>query len=68
MARTNQMFTGATLAALAAAALLIATGTPASAHYTVVQQGKDMASVSADHARASVCDREKDGNAVYTVV
>ena len=24
-----------------------------------------MASVSADHRRGSVCDREKDGNAVY---
>jgi hypothetical protein len=65
MTRTNRLFTGATLAALAGSALLIATGTPASAHYVVVQQGKDMASVSADHARGSVCDREKDGNAVY---
>jgi hypothetical protein len=50
---------------LAAPALLIATGTPALAHYTVVQQGKDMASVSTDHLRGSVCDREVDGNAVY---
>jgi hypothetical protein len=65
MARTNSHLTGGALAALAASALLIATQTPAFAHYTVVQQGNDMASVSADHARGSVCDREVDGNAVY---
>jgi hypothetical protein len=61
-----QLLTGGGLATLAASAL-IATA-PALAHYTVVYQGSDMASVSDDHARASVCDREKDGNAVYTVV
>jgi hypothetical protein len=65
MTRTIRLFTCETLTALAGAAMLIAIGTPASAHYTVVQQGKDMASVSADHARGSVCDRETDGNAVY---
>jgi hypothetical protein len=65
MTRTNRHLTGAALAALAASALLIATPTSAFAHYTVVQQGNDMASVSADHARGSVCDREVDGNAVY---
>jgi hypothetical protein len=68
MSHPHQMFTATTLAALAAAALFIASATPASADYTVVQQGKDMASVSADHKRGSVCDREKDGNAVYMVV
>ena len=65
MSRTKQLLTGGALAALAVPALLIATETPALAHYTVVQQGNDMASVSADHRRGSVCDREKDGNAVY---
>jgi hypothetical protein len=65
MARTKRLLTGGALAALAASALLIATETPALAHYTVVQQGRDMASVSADHRRGSVCDREVDGNAVY---
>jgi hypothetical protein len=65
MARTNQLLTGGALAALATSALLVATGAPASAHYTVVYQGNDMASVSDDHRRGSVCDREVDGNAVY---
>jgi hypothetical protein len=65
MARTDRLLTGAVLAALAASAPIIATGTPASGHYTVVYQGKDVASVSADHARGSVCDREVAGNAVY---
>jgi hypothetical protein len=65
MARSKPLLTGGALAALAAEALLIATETPALAHYTVVQQGRDMASVSADHRRGSVCDREVDGNAVY---
>lgn len=65
MARTRQLFIGGTLASLALPALLGASGTPALAHYIVVQQGRDMASVSADHRRGSVCDREKDGNAVY---
>jgi hypothetical protein len=65
MARANQPFTAGALAALAASVLLIVTATPASADYTVVYQGKDMVSVSDDHARGSVCDREKDGNAVY---
>lgn len=65
MARTNQLLTGGALAALAASALLVATGTPVSAHYTVVYQGNDMASVSDEHTRGSVCDREVDGNAVY---
>jgi hypothetical protein len=68
MNRIKQRLVGTGVATLAASALLIATATPALAHYTVVYQGNDMASVSADHARASVCDREKDGNAVYTVV
>lgn len=65
MARTRQLYIGGTLASLALPALLGASGTPALAHYIVVQQGRDMASVSADHRRGSVCDREKDGNAVY---
>jgi hypothetical protein len=65
MTRTSRLLTGGALAALATSALLIATGAPALAHYTVVQQGRDMASVSADHARGSVCDRERDGDAVY---
>jgi hypothetical protein len=64
MARIKHL-TGGALAALAASALLFASGTPALAHYTVVQQGSDMASVSEDHARGSVCDREVDANAVY---
>jgi hypothetical protein len=68
MTRSKQLLTGGGVAILAASALLIATAPPALAHYIVVYQGKDMASVSADHARASVCDREKDGNAVYAVV
>lgn len=68
MTRIKQLLTGGALATLAASALLIATATPALAHYTVVYQGKDMASVSDDHARASVCDREVDGNAVYVDV
>jgi hypothetical protein len=65
MTRTSRLLTGGALAALATSVLLIATGAPALAHYTVVQQGRDMASVSADHAHGSVCDRERDGNAVY---
>jgi hypothetical protein len=65
MFRTKRLLTGAAFAALAGSALLIAPQTPALAHYTVVQQGNDMASVSADHLRGSVCDREVDGNAVY---
>jgi hypothetical protein len=65
MARTNRPLTCSVLAGLAGAMLVTASGTPALAHYTVVQQGRDMASVSADHARGSVCDREVDGNAVY---
>lgn len=68
MTRTKWLLTGGALAILAAPALLVATATPALAHYSVVYQGKDMASVSADHERASVCDREKDGNAVYVKV
>jgi hypothetical protein len=68
MTRIRQRLTCGGPATLAASALLIATASPALAHYDVVYQGKDMASVSDDHARASVCDREKDGNAVYTVV
>ena len=60
MARTKRLLTGGELAALAAPALLIAAKTPALAHHTVVQQGRDMASVSADHRRGSVCDREVD--------
>ena len=65
MIRTNRHLTGAALVGLAAATLVVAGETPAFAHYTVVQQGRDMASVSDDHARGSVCDREVDGNAVY---
>jgi hypothetical protein len=66
MARADRHLTGgATLALLAAATLIAAGGTPAFAHYTVVQQGRDMASVSGDHLRGSVCDREVDANAVY---
>ena len=65
MTRSRGLFTGTALAAVAAPALLFATATPAFAHYTVVYQGRDMASVSGDHKRGSVCDREKDGNAVY---
>jgi hypothetical protein len=65
MVRADRHLSGAALVALAAAALLVAGKTPALAHYTVVQQGRDMASVSGDHLRGSVCDREVDGNAVY---
>ena len=65
MARANRHLIGAALVGLAAATLVVANERPALAHYTVVQQGRDMASVSADHARGSVCDREVDGNAVY---
>jgi hypothetical protein len=65
MARTRRLLTGEALAALAAPALLIAIETPALAHYTIVQQGRDLASISANHRRGSVCDREVDGNAVY---
>jgi hypothetical protein len=65
MTRISRLPTGGAFGALATSALLIATGAPALAHYTVVQQGRDMASVGADHARGSVCDREVDGNAVY---
>jgi hypothetical protein len=59
MTRIQQLVAGG-LPTLAASALLVANAGPALAHHTVVYQGKDMASVSADHARASVCDREKD--------
>jgi hypothetical protein len=65
MTRISRLPTGGAFGALATSALLIATGAPALAHYTVVQQGGDMASVGDDHARGSVCDREVDGNAVY---
>jgi hypothetical protein len=65
MTRMSRLLTGGAFGALATSLLLIATGAPALAHYTVVQQGRDMASVGADHARGSVCDREVDGNAVY---
>jgi hypothetical protein len=65
MARARRLLAGGALAALIAPALLLPSGTPALAHYTIVQQGRDMASVSADHRRGSVCDREVDGNAVY---
>ena len=61
MARRNQLLTGTALAAV----VIVATQTPAFAHYKVVYQGRDMASVSDDHLRGSVCDREVDGNAVY---
>jgi hypothetical protein len=65
MTRTRRLLSGAALAALAVPALLIASETRALAHYTIVQQSRDMASVSDDHLRGSVCDREVDGNAVY---
>jgi hypothetical protein len=64
MARANKLLSGGTLVAVASA-LAVANGMPAAAHYTVVYQGRDMASVSDDHRRGSVCDREVDGNAVY---
>jgi hypothetical protein len=64
MVRTKHV-TGGALAVLAASALLIGSETPALADYTVVYQGSDMASVSDDHRRGSVCDREVDGHAVY---
>lgn len=62
MSRTRRRFAAMTLAVTTAPALLLATGTPALAHYKVLYQGKDMASVSEDHLRGSVCDRERDGN------
>lgn len=65
MTQMKQSLAGGTLGALIASALVLAPVAPALADYTVVYQGKDMASVSADHLRGSVCDREKDGNAVY---
>ena len=45
MARRNQLLTGTALAAV----VIVATQTPAFAHYKVVYQGRDMASVSDDH-------------------
>jgi hypothetical protein len=54
-----------TLATLSALTVLALSATPAQAHYNYVYHGTDLASVSSDHLRVSVCDQEADGHVVW---
>jgi len=55
----------AIVAATAAVLSMVVAGPmPASAHYTYLYHGKDIATVSEYHWVGTVCDQEKDGNRV----
>jgi hypothetical protein len=51
-----------------AAAVIGLVAPPASAHYTHLSHGDDFASISERHTQVSVCNQERDGNAVRAVV
>ena len=60
MTKTVRAATAATLTAVVIAAALL-TATAAQAHYTYIQSGGDLMSVSSTHSAFSVCDRSNDG-------
>jgi len=65
MRKTRRAVLGGVLAAAAIPMTIALTASPAAAHYAYVYHGSDLASVSSDHARTSVCDREADGHYVW---
>lgn len=52
----------------AAGVLLVLAAAPASAHYNYIYHGDDFASVNSSHTQISVCNQERDGNAVRAEV
>ena len=55
---------GGALTVAATPMMIALTASPAAAHYTYVYHGSDLATVSSDHNRTSLCDMENDGNPV----
>lgn len=67
MNRIIKRLGGGAIALAAVPVLLTATAPTASAHYNYGYQGKDFISIDETHIRGSVCDRERDGHAVYGI-
>jgi hypothetical protein len=68
MMRTQRFAGRLASAAAVAGALVVLAAAPASAHYNYIYHGDDFASINSSHSQISVCNQERDGNAVRAEV